>query len=107
SALWRAMQRAIDHGHYDVSGYADIEDAERDVRDRILLQEFAYWYLTTAWDLQRTYGPDEEEWTLRTPDELKAAFPVFHGVFERTAGRTLSPPLATTLASIEKAARRR
>lgn len=98
SELWHAMQRAIDAGFYDVSSYDDLGDAPREVRDRVLMQEFAYWFLTTAWDLQRPYGPQEDEWTLRDPAELARAMPTFFAVFERSAGRVLKAPSRATLA---------
>lgn len=98
SELGRAMERAIDAGLYDVSGYDDLRGAPREVVDRVLLQEFAYWFLTTAWDLQVPYGPDEREWTLRRPDELARAFPRFHQVYLETAARVLSAPSRQTLA---------
>ena len=98
SELWRAMQRAIDAGFYDVSSYEDLDGEPRDVRDRVLMQEFAYWFVTTAWDLQEPYGPDEDEWTLRDREELAEAMPEFFAVFERTAERVLSAPSRETLA---------
>ena len=106
STLGQAMDQAIEAGHYHIDGYEDLAGAPTDILDRVLIQEFAYWYLTTRWDLQRPYGPDEEEWTLRTPDELRAAFPVFDAVVERTAGAALSSPTPETLTAIAKLARR-
>lgn len=100
SALSRAMQRAIDAGFYDISGYDDLGDAPDEVVHRVLVQEFAYWFLTTAWDLQVDYGPDEEEWTLRRPEELRAALPEFFAVHERTSARVLTSPSRETLALI-------
>ncbi len=100
SLLWAAMQEAIQAGHYDVTSYDYLDGAPQDVVDRILLQEFAYWFITTAWDLQGDYGPDEDEWTVRDPRELRAAMPEFYAVYERTAGRVLSAPRPQTLAAI-------
>ncbi len=31
------------------------------MRDRVLIQEFAYWAISTAWNLQEVYGPHEDE----------------------------------------------
>ena len=100
SDLGRAMQRAIDRGYFDLSGYDDLDGAPDDVVERVLLQEFAYWFITTAWDLQVPYGPDEDEWTLRTPAELRAAFPDFIQVYDRTVVPVLRSPSAATLRSI-------
>lgn len=100
SKLWEAMQLALEAGHYDISGYDDLEGAPQDVLDRILMQEFAYWFITTAWDLQTDYGPNEDEWTLRTPAELKEALPEFWTVYERTAARVMVAPSRETLKKI-------
>ena len=100
SELWKAMQLAIDKGYYNIESYDDLDDAPRQVVDRILLQEFAYWFITTAWDLQVPYGPGEEEWTLRTPADLKAKMPEFFAVYQRTAARVMSAPSRETLAKI-------
>ena len=94
------MQLAIDRGYYEIGSYDDLGDAPQEVIDRILLQEFAYWFLTTAWDLQVPYGPDESEWTLRTPAELREALPHFYAVHERTSARALSAPTRETLAAL-------
>ena len=100
SELWKAMQLAIDKGFYNVESYDDLDDAPQQVVDRILLQEFAYWFITTAWDLQVPYGPGEDEWTLRTPADLKAKMPEFFAVYQRTAARVMSAPSPATLAQI-------
>ncbi len=92
SKLWAAMQRAIDLGCYDVSGYDDLDGEPQTIRDRILMQEFAYWYITTKWNIQTQYGPNEAEWTLRTPAELRASFPTFDAAYGTTAGKILACP---------------
>ena len=100
SELWKAMQLAIKEGFYNIDGYDDLGDAPQEVIDRILMQEFAYWFITTAWDLQVPYGPDEEEWTLRTPEDLKAKMPDFFAVYQKTAAKVMSAPSRETLAKI-------
>ena len=107
SDLGQAMERAIEAGYYNVDGYDDLAQLPTHIQDRILLQEFAYWYLTTRWDLQRRYGPDEEEWTFRSPEELATAFPAFDAVVTRTAGKVLSAPDGQLLLAIEAEAKRR
>lgn len=100
SELWAAMNRAIDRGYYDIGGYDDLGDAPQAVVDRILMQEFAYWFITTAWDLQIPYGPREREWTLRTPEDLRRSLPEFLEVWERTGARILRAPSRATLEAI-------
>ena len=59
SALAQAMNKAVDEGYYDVTSYEDIDDEE--VRHRVMMQEFAYWVISTAWNLQEPYGPIGED----------------------------------------------
>jgi len=98
SVLYRAMQTAIAEGWYNVDGYDDIDELA--VRTRVLLQEFAYWVISTAWDLQRDYGPDEEEWTIRTPTELAEKLPELWMAYENTVARTMASPSRETLQQI-------
>jgi hypothetical protein len=100
SDLWKAMQLAIEKGYYNIDSYDDLRGEPRAIVDRILLQEFAYWFISTAWDLQTPYGPGEEEWTLRTPDDLQEKMPEFYQVYQRTAARVMTAPTEKTLAKI-------
>lgn len=101
SDLYAAMLLAVDKGYYEISSYKDMEHgAGAEIYERVLMQEFAYWFITTAWDLQRPYGPNEREWTIRTPADLKAKMPQFFAVFERTASRVMRAPSLETLAEI-------
>jgi len=99
SALAQAMQKSVAEGYYNVEQYADIGPSE--VRQRVLLQEFAYWIISTAWNLQEPYGPQgEDEWTIKNQADLKATLPQFYEVYERTVGRTMVTPSLETLRSI-------
>jgi hypothetical protein len=99
SALAQAMKKSIDEGYYNVTQYRDIEAGE--VRHRVLMQEFAYWIISTAWNLQEPYGPQgEEEWTIKNQADLKAKLPEFYEAYERTVGRTMVAPSLETLADI-------
>ena len=101
SELWKAMQTAIEAGYYRIESYDDMRDeAPREVYERVLLQEFAYWFVSTAWNLQRDYGPDEDEWTIRDADELRRKLPGFYKIYERTAGSVMGPPSRALLAEI-------
>ena len=63
SVLVQGMRDAVERGYYDISQYSDIDDLE--VRNRVLVQEFAYWVISTAWNLQEDYGPrGEAEWQI-------------------------------------------
>ena len=99
SALAQAMNKAVDEGYYDVTSYEDIDDEE--VRHRVMMQEFAYWVISTAWNLQEPYGPiGEDEWTIKNEQELMESLPEFFEVYERTVGRTMVAPSLATLSDI-------
>ena len=99
SALAVAMRKAVDEGYYDISSYDDIDDSE--TRHRVAMQEFAYWVISTAWNLQEPYGPiGEDEWTITDEDDLKSKLPEFYEVYQRTVGRTMVAPSLATLEDI-------
>lgn len=99
SELARAMAKAVDGGYYQADQYLDIEDEE--IRFRVQMQEFAYWFITTAWNLQAPYGPVwEEEWTIRDQEELLEKLPEMYAAYEETAARVMVAPSLATLQEI-------
>jgi hypothetical protein len=99
SELAQAMDRAVEAGYYDVSSYNDIDEDE--VRRRVAMQEFAYWVISTAWNLQADYGPQGgDEWTISDAADLQAKMPELYAMYERTAGRAMVAPSLETLRSI-------
>jgi len=99
SELAQAMDRAVEAGYYDVSSYDDIDEDE--VRQRVAMQEFAYWVISTAWNLQADYGPQGgDEWTISDAADLQAKMPELYAMYERTAGRAMVAPSLETLRSI-------
>lgn len=99
SELAKAMAKAAEEGYYQMDQYADFEDEE--VRFRVQMQEFAYWFISTAWNLQAPYGPVwEEEWTIRDQDDLRQKLPEMYAAYEETAARVMVAPSLATLAEI-------
>ena len=99
SELARAMAKAAEEGYYQANQYLDIEDEE--ARFRVQMQEFAYWFISTAWNLQAPYGPVwEEEWVIRDQEELRQKLPAMYEAYERTAARVMVAPSAQTLMEI-------
>ena len=98
SALVRGMRDAVDRGYYVISQYSDIDELE--VRERVLVQEFAYWVISTAWNLQEDYGPRETEWQVTDRDDLRARLPEMDALMERTVDRIMVAPSRATLAEI-------
>jgi hypothetical protein len=94
-----AMDAAIEKGYYEIEQYGDIEDEEEHFR--VLIQEFAYWAITTYWDLQKDYGPvGEAEWNIVTAAELEEKMPELVDMIERTVGRVMTAPSLATLQKI-------
>lgn len=71
SKLTSVMNKAIDGKFYNTSSYKDMPNT---IRDRVLKQEFAYWLITSSWNIQQQYGLGEEEWTLSTPEKISTSF---------------------------------
>ena len=90
SELYRATNAAISSGNYDISQYSDI--SEIDVRNRVIVQEYAYWIIYTAWDLRKKYGPIESEWLIMTKEEFIRKEPVAFELFQNTIPKILSCP---------------
>lgn len=100
SSLAIAMQKAIEAGYYKVAKYDD-EFEDWEVAYRVKMQEFAYWFITTAWNLQAPYGPiEEDEWTIRNAAELRLKMPKMYAVFNDTVGRIMVPPSMEILKEI-------
>lgn len=95
SAVAQAMEKAIELGYYNVEQYGDADD---EVLRRVLVQEFAYWVISTAWNLQEPYGPVwEEEWQITDRTDLREKLPELYGVYERTVARVMVAPSLETL----------
>ncbi|MFQ5721564.1 MAG: hypothetical protein ACE5GI_03655 [Candidatus Aminicenantales bacterium] len=94
SKLYQVMQAAIDNKYYDITQYNRIPDEER---NRVLLQEFAYWIIYTSWDLRKIYGPMQAEWSIMTAAELKEKLPQAWQLFEETVPKVMNPPKKATL----------
>ncbi len=95
SKIYHAMQEAIDSGHYNIEQYD--EDVNEEERTRVLIQEYAYWVIFTAWDLLEPYGP-EAEWTgIKNLDDLKEKLPLSYEIFEQTIPKVMAPPSRPTL----------
>jgi len=103
SRLYQNMREAIDKEYYDVSSYEDIDD---EARERVILQEFAYLLITTAWDLQEPYGGGGDEWTrggkIRNSADLKDKLPKAYQLFEQTIPKVMVSPSKSTLDGFTK-----
>ena len=90
SELYRVTNDAIISGDYDIAQYSDI--GEEDVRNRVILQEYAYWIIYTAWDLRKKYGPTESEWSIMSRNELATKQSGSYDLFTRTIPKVMTCP---------------
>jgi len=67
------------------------------VYNRVLVQEFAYWLISTYWNLQEPYGPNEEEWIIRNQQQLKEQLPLGYNLVESTVGKVMKAPSSEIL----------
>ena len=95
STLFDVTQRAIFSGYYDISQYTDISDLG--VRNRVILQEYAYWIIYTSWDLRHHYGPSHSEWSIFTANELHSKLPESYVLYQETIPSVLTCPSKETL----------
>jgi len=95
SRLYNETQEAVSLGYYDIAQYSDI--LETGVRNRVILQEYAYWIIYTAWDLRENYGPDQSEWSIVTGSELQSKLPESYALFQETIPSVMTCPSQETL----------
>ena len=95
SRLYNVTQEAISLGYYDVAQYSDIP--ETGVRNGVILQEYAYWIIYTAWDLRENYGPAQSEWSIITGNELQSKLPESYALFQETIPSVMTCPSHETL----------
>ena len=100
SELYRVTNDAIISGDYDISQYSDI--SELDVRNRVILQEYAYWIIYTAWDLRQQYGPTESEWSIMSRNELATKQSGSYDLFTGTIPKVLTCPSDSILNLFEQ-----
>ena len=95
STLYSVTEEAVDLNYYDIQQYSDIDDVG--VRMRVILQEYAYWIIYTAWDLREIYGPQDSEWFIMNSSELKEKLPDSYGLFNKTVMKIMASPSDSTL----------
>ena len=90
STLYNVTQEAVDENYYDIQQYSDIDDVG--VRMRVILQEYAYWIIYTAWDFREIYGPQDSEWFIMNSSELKEKLPDSYELFNKTVMKIMACP---------------
>lgn len=91
ASIHKVMDEAIAKGFYDVGSYEAMK-GEKNIYQRVVVQEFAYWLISTYWNIQETYGPDEDEWKLKTRKDLQRQLPMGFELVDTTVGKIMKVP---------------
>ena len=94
SKVYHAMQEAIEKKFYIVDQYGEFEGEDR---NRVLIQEFAYWLIGSGWNFLGPYAPDAEWKIIRTKSDLKERLPLSYELFESTIPKVMASPSIATL----------
>jgi len=95
SKLYDLTQEAISLGYYDISSYSNISNIG--IRNRVIIQEYAYWVIYTAWNLREYYGPEQSEWSIVDGDELQSKLPRSYSLFMEIIPSIMTCPSKQTL----------
>jgi hypothetical protein len=77
------------------------EGVPEEIKSGIVAQEFAFWFIVTAWDYMEEYFPDKEgEWSLKTSTELQQKLPLAYKLYQETVLPVLSKPDKALLDSL-------
>jgi len=105
SALYLAMQEAVDKGYYDISSYSGLQ-GDPEGYSKTLTTEYIYWLILAEWDYfvvagkKRDGMSGNDEFTLGTPAEIAENLPLGHQLYQDHVVKILSipePSLVTTL----------
>lgn len=89
SELYNIMQKHIKAGDYDTSSYKSMP---KSIQNRVLIQEFIYWGITSEWDIQKKYGTGEKEWAFQSSDKMKTSSAEFHKLYQESLKTIISSP---------------
>lgn len=89
SKVYWIMQEAIDKKYYDIKQYNEEPEEEK---DRIQIQEYAYWIIYCGWDLRETFGPKQAEFSIMSSAELKDKLPGSYRLVSETIPKIMAAP---------------
>ncbi len=89
SKVYQAMQEAIDKKYYNIEQYREAHEEER---NRVLIQEYAYWIIYITWGLREIFGPMQAEFSIIKSAELKANLPKSYDLVIQTIPKVMAAP---------------
>ena len=105
SALYLAMQEAVEKGIYDISDYSDLKN-DKDAYNKILTQEYAYWLILAEWNYFITARKKmdgisgNEEFIIGTPNEISSKLPLGHKLYKNYVEKIISIPDSQTMLNL-------
>ena len=102
SLLNKAMHESIEKGVYDISSYDEIKN-DKEIYNKILTQEYAYWLILAEWDYFIIAGKKmegisgNEEFTIGTSSEIASQLPLGHKLYKEYIEKILSIPDSSTI----------
>lgn len=100
SDISKVMNDAISRNYYKTNSYSNIKKDNKETYNRIIVQEFTYWLITSEWNIQEKYGPHEKEWTLLTSNSIKSKLPSGDVLYNSTINKLMQAPSSATLAEL-------
>lgn len=102
SEVTKIMNTAVELGLYDISSYKDMLE-EQEIHQRVIVQEFAYWLISTYWNLQEPYGPmEEDEWNIDNKKQLLEKLPDGYNLVKNTIDPIMRAPSIKALEKFRK-----
>lgn len=89
SNVEKQMQKSITNKDYLVDSYKSYPES---IKTRVLVQEYAYWAISSNWNLQEAYGVGDEEWKLNNSTLLNEKQPEMVELIKRTVDKIMIAP---------------
>ncbi|WP_299159174.1 hypothetical protein [uncultured Tenacibaculum sp.] len=103
SEITKVMNTAIEKGLYNVSSYSDMVADGKEAYQRVIVQEFAYWLISTYWNLQEPYGNiAEQEWKVDNKKQLLEQLPSGYALVKNTVDEIMKAPSKEVLDGFKK-----
>lgn len=89
SEIKSLMDQAVKENYYRIDDYKGFP---KEILERVLIQEYVYWAISSLWNLQEPYGVGDSEWQLNTYSKLAKAQPDLLDLYNRTIPAIMRPP---------------
>ncbi|MFA8342179.1 MAG: hypothetical protein ACEPO8_04320 [Rhodothermaceae bacterium] len=102
SLICKSMENAVQKKYFNLSSYQNIKKNDVETYQRVIVQEYAYWIITTYWNLQEPYGLNEVgEWSIKNQEELKQKLPDAYNLVKNTIDKIMKAPSTAILEKLK------